>query len=113
MQLYDLVLKLALSVRAGKAPRPETFTNFYFGSAAVHEWGDVARKIGPILLKKGKVEKAEARSVKYEEVDDFAALVSNSRSIADRAFGLGWKPVAPSLEDTLEEDIDAILAKLK
>lgn len=112
VQLYNLVLKLALSVRAGKAPRPETFANFYFGSTAVHEWGDIARKIGPILLKKGKVEKAEARSVKYEEVENFAALSSNSRSIAERSRALGWNPVAPSLEDTLEEDIDATLAKL-
>lgn len=61
--LYNLVLNLALSVRGGQATRPETFENFYFGSVGEHAWGDVARRIGPILFKKGKVEKAEARSV--------------------------------------------------
>lgn len=64
MLLYTLVLNLALSVRSGQATRPEAFANFYFGSVGEHAWGDVARKIGPILLAKGKVEKAEARSVK-------------------------------------------------
>ncbi|CAE6462077.1 unnamed protein product [Rhizoctonia solani] len=67
IKLYSLVLNLALSVRAGEAPRPEAYANFYFGSVGEHAWGDIARKIGPILLKKGKVEKAEARSIKAGE----------------------------------------------
>jgi hypothetical protein len=64
VHLYNLVLGLALSVRSGETPRPETFANFYFGSVGEHAWGDIARKIGPILLQKGKVEKAEARSIR-------------------------------------------------
>jgi hypothetical protein len=68
MLLYNIVLNLALSVRGGQATRPEAFENFYFGSVGEHAWGDVAKKIGPILLAKGKVEKAEARSVKACEL---------------------------------------------
>ncbi|CAE6470731.1 unnamed protein product [Rhizoctonia solani] len=109
VQLYTLVLNLALSVRIGEAPRPEAFANFYFGSVGEHAWGDVAKKLGPILLKKGKVEKAEARSIKADEVQNFSALATNSRSVAERSRKLGWTTVARSLEDTLEEDIDAVL----
>ncbi|KAJ1304796.1 hypothetical protein OPQ81_005932 [Rhizoctonia solani] len=112
VQLYILVLNLALSVRAGETPRPETFANFYFGSVEEHAWGDVAKQLGPILLKRGKVEKAEARSIGADEVQSFGALTSNSRSIAERSRQLGWTPVAKSLEDTLEEDVDAVLATL-
>ncbi|KAF8706168.1 NAD-P-binding protein, partial [Rhizoctonia solani] len=112
IKLYSLVLNLALSVRAGEAPRPEAYANFYFGSVGEHAWGDIARKIGPILLKKGKVEKAEARSIKADEVKNFAALTTNSRSTAERSRKLGWTTIAKSLEDTLEEDVDAVLATL-
>ncbi|CAE6416212.1 unnamed protein product [Rhizoctonia solani] len=113
IKLYSLVLNLALSVRAGETPRPETFANFYFGSVGEHAWGDIAKKLGPILLKKGKVEKAEARSIKADEVENFSALTTNSRSIAERSRNLGWTTVARSLEDTLEEDVDAVLSTLK
>ncbi|CAE6438851.1 unnamed protein product [Rhizoctonia solani] len=113
VQLYTLVLNLALSVRIGEAPRPEAFANFYFGSVGEHAWGDVAKKLGPILLKKGKVEKAEARSIKADEVQNFSALTTNSRSVAERSRKLGWTTVAKSLEDNLEEDVDAVLATLK
>ncbi|EUC64034.1 NAD-binding domain protein, partial [Rhizoctonia solani AG-3 Rhs1AP] len=112
VQLYTLVLNLALSVRIGEAPRPEAFANFYFGSVGEHAWGDVAKKLGPILLKKGKVEKAEARSIKADEVQNFSALATNSRSVAERSRKLGWTTVARSLEDTLEEDIDAVLEQM-
>jgi hypothetical protein len=65
--LYTLVLNLALSVRAGNNTRPETFENFYFGSVGEHAWGHVAKKIGLVLFERGKVERAEARSVKAGE----------------------------------------------
>ncbi|KAH7339828.1 NAD(P)-binding protein [Rhizoctonia solani] len=113
VQLYALVLNLALSVRAGEATRPEAFANFYFGSVGEHAWGDIAKRLGPILLKRGKVEKTEARSIKADEVQNFSALATNSRSVAERSRKLGWTTVAKSLEDTLEEDVDAVLATLK
>ncbi|KAB5595104.1 hypothetical protein CTheo_1392 [Ceratobasidium theobromae] len=113
VHLYNLVLGLAFSVRSGEAPRPQTFANFYFGSVGEHAWGDIAKRLGPILLKRGKVEKAEARSIRADEVEDFAALMSNSRSVAERSRELGWTTVAKSLEDTLEDDVDAVLATLK
>ncbi|CAE6514169.1 unnamed protein product [Rhizoctonia solani] len=113
VQLYTLVLNLALSVRAGETSRPEAFANFYFGSVGEHAWGDIAKRLGPILLKRGKVEKAEARSINAGEVENFSALTTNSRSVAERSRKLGWATVAKSLEETLEEDVDAVLATLK
>lgn len=112
VKLYALVLNLGLSVRAGETPRPETFANFYFGSVGEHAWGDIAKQLGPILLQRGKVEKAEARSIRADEVKSFGALTSNSRSVAERSRKLGWTTVAKSIEDTLEEDVDAVLATL-
>ncbi|KAG9123988.1 hypothetical protein FRC07_013292 [Ceratobasidium sp. 392] len=110
--LYNIILNLALSVRSGQTPRPEVYTNFYFASVGEHAWGDIAKQIGPILFTKGKVEKAEARSVKASEVENFSALATNSRSVSERGRNLGWTTVARSLEDSLEEHIDAVLASL-
>lgn len=44
------------------------------------------------------------------EVENFSALSTNSRSVSERGRKLGWTTVAKSLEDTLEDDIDAVLA---
>ncbi|KAG8703231.1 hypothetical protein FRC09_004276 [Ceratobasidium sp. 395] len=107
--LYNLILNLALSVRGGQTPRPEAYANFYFASVGEHAWGNLAKQIGPILLAKGKVEKAEARSVKASEVENFSSLSTNSRSVSERGRNLGWTTVAKSLEDSLEEQIDAVL----
>ncbi|KAG8722035.1 hypothetical protein FRC08_007804 [Ceratobasidium sp. 394] len=109
--LYNIILNLALSVRSGQTPRPEVYTNFYFGSVREYAWGDIAKLIGPILLAKGKVEKAEARSVKASEIN-YGSIASNSRSVSERGRNLGWTTVAKSLEDSLEEDIDAVLAAM-
>ncbi|KAG8747798.1 hypothetical protein FRC10_011243 [Ceratobasidium sp. 414] len=111
--LYNIILNLALSVRSGQTPRPEVYTNFYFASVREHAWGDIAKRIGPILLAKGKVEKAEARSIKASKIENFSALSTNSRSVSERGRNLGWTTVAKSLEDSLEENIDAVLAALK
>jgi hypothetical protein len=51
--------------------------------------------------------------VLLDEVENFVALTTNSRSVAERSRKLGWTTVAKSLEDTLEEDIDAVLATMK
>ncbi|KAG9101516.1 hypothetical protein FS749_006086 [Ceratobasidium sp. UAMH 11750] len=111
VSLYSIVLNPALSVRSGQTPRPEVYANFYFGSVREYAWGDIARLIGPILLAKGKVEKAEARSVKASELN-YSSIGSNSRSVSERGRNLGWTTVAKSLEDSLEEDIDAVLASI-
>ncbi|CAE6503271.1 unnamed protein product [Rhizoctonia solani] len=95
VKLYELVLQHALSVREGKTPRPAKYANFYFGTAGEH--------------KKGKADTPEARSITADEMK-WPAVATNSRSIAERSRSLGWNPTAKSVHDTLEEDLDALLA---
>ncbi|CAE6480465.1 unnamed protein product [Rhizoctonia solani] len=112
VKLYELVLQHALSVREGKIPRPPKFANFYFGTAGEHVWGDIAKQIGTLLHKKGKADTPEARSITADEMQ-WPAVATNSRSVAERSRSLGWNPTAKSVHDTLEGDLDALLATLK
>ncbi|CAE6480471.1 unnamed protein product [Rhizoctonia solani] len=112
VKLYELVLQHALSVREGKTPRPPKFANFYFGTAGEHAWGDIAKQLGLLLHKKGKADTPEARSITADEMK-WPAVATNSRSVAERSRSLGWNPTAKSVHETLEEDLDALLATLK
>lgn len=38
-------------------------------------------------------------------------MANNSRSVSERGFSIKWRPHAPSIEETLEEDVLATLAK--
>lgn len=70
-------------------------------------WGDVARALAPILYEKKVVDSPEAVSAPAKDL--WPAISSNSQSVANRGFKDGWKPVHPSLWDTLKEDVDAVL----
>ncbi|CAE6439167.1 unnamed protein product [Rhizoctonia solani] len=111
VKLYELVLQHAISVRDGQTPRPAKFENFYFGSAGEHVWGDIAKQLGPLLHQKGKADTPEARSITADEMK-WPAVATNSRSVAERSRSLGWNPTAKSVHETLEEDLDAVLATL-
>jgi hypothetical protein len=62
---------------------------------------------------KGSVYEVLPRFARLAEVENFSALTTNSRSVSERGRNLGWTTVAKSLEDTLEEDIDAVIASTK
>jgi len=118
-ELYLIVLDKALVERAtGTFTATATTTTtttavsdpyerFYWGSVATHQWGNVAQDIAKILYKKGLVDSDKAISVPADEVSP--AVASNSRTVANRSFKEGWKPDHPSLEDTLEEDVNGVL----
>jgi len=101
--LYLLILDLALS---GKDSN-KAFGKFYFGSVGEHAWGDVAKALAPLLYDRGVVDNAQAVSISWDDTLRYTA--TNSRSVSNRGFALGWKPIAKSLEGTLEEDVDATL----
>lgn len=115
--LYLIILDKALVERASGintqantvALDVDPFERWYFGSVGEHQWGDVPRKLGPLLYARGLVDTPKAVSVTVEEVS--SATATNSRSVANRGFKDGWKPNRPSLEATLEEDIDGVLEK--
>ncbi|TDL24607.1 NAD(P)-binding protein [Rickenella mellea] len=107
MDLYLIVFKLATS---GEDPETSPYAKFYFASAAEHTWGDVARDIAPLLYKRGLVKNQEAISVPASEDRELTMLTAtNSRSVSERSFALGWKPKSRSLKETLEEDVDAVI----
>ncbi|KAF8305795.1 hypothetical protein DL93DRAFT_2172467, partial [Clavulina sp. PMI_390] len=106
--LYQVILDKALVDRAtGLNIDIDPYERFYFGSVAEHTFGDVARKLAPLLHARGLVDTIETASIPVEEAP--IATVTNSRSVANRGFKDGWKPSAPSWQETLEEDIDAVL----
>jgi len=110
--LYDLVLGRAFSGQDKGSP----YAKFYFGSVGEHAWGDVDRRVAKLLYERKKLQSPDAHNVPLKDLlkdAPFARYVaSNSRSRSDRGFAIGWKPSAPSLEDTLPEDVDATLKQL-
>ncbi|KAF8591025.1 NAD(P)-binding protein [Ramaria rubella] len=109
VELYLLVLSLSLSGTDKSGP----YAKFYFGSVHEHVWGDIIRQIGQILYEKQVIETREAKSVLLKMVPSLTNTANNSRSASDRGFALGWKPKSKSVEETLEEDVTATLAKLQ
>lgn len=108
-ELYLIVLDKALVERATGTLTAvsDPYERFYWGSVATHQWGNVAQEIAKILYKKGLVDADKAVSVPANEVSP--AVTSNSRTVANRGFKEGWKPHHPSLENTLEQDVDGVL----
>lgn len=120
VDLYVILLEKALAERetainpqdisgAQIVAAVDPYERWYFGSVGEHMWGDIGRKLGPLLYARGLVNTPEAVSIPASEVSP--ATATNSRSVANRAFKDGWKPHRPSLEDILDEDIDGVLEK--
>jgi len=115
-ELYLIVLDKALVERVTgtfatttttTAAVSDPYERFYWGSVATHQWGNIAQDIAKILYKKGLVDSDKAISVPVNEVSP--SVASNSRTVANRGFKEGWKPDHPSLENTLEEDVNGVL----
>ncbi|KAF7319786.1 hypothetical protein MKEN_00761100 [Mycena kentingensis (nom. inval.)] len=86
---------------------------FYLCATDMYQWKELAEELGKRLHAKGAIPTAEARPLKPEEVEgalgawsDFA-YASNSRSVAGKAYDLGWKPAHPTGSNGLFNSIDA------
>jgi nucleoside-diphosphate-sugar epimerase len=106
VDLYLLVLDQALNAPEAKSP----YEQFYFGSVAEHEWGDIARRLAPLLHARGVVDSPEATSIPISEAPNMKFVANNSRSKSERGRKLGWSPHRKSIQESLEEDVDAVLA---
>lgn len=106
-ELYALVLEHALS---GKN-NGKSYENFFWGSVGEHAWGDVTQALAQKLHTKGLVDSNTPRSVSLDEEPDLYWTAGTSRTVSNRGFALGWKPVAPSLEVTLDEEIEITVPK--
>jgi nucleoside-diphosphate-sugar epimerase len=86
---------------------------YYFSENGEHAWGELAAKIAAKAKAKGYLKTDNVASLSNEEIakiNPFGAILwgSNSRGTASRAGKfLGWKPVGPSLDDTLDDLIDS------
>lgn len=111
-KLYVLIFEKAVLERTQSRVSSDPYERFYWGSTRTHIWKDVANGIARILYEKndGIVNSPEAESRPVEELP--GATTTNSHTVSNRGFFNGWKPVEKSLEHTLEEDVDAVLAQL-
>jgi len=108
--LYSLVLDFGLS---GKNTN-KSYANFFWGSVGEHQWGDIAARIAPILYEKGLVESPTPQSISPSELPfpDLSATATNSRTLADRGFNLGWKPSRPSFIDSIPSEVELTLSQI-
>jgi nucleoside-diphosphate-sugar epimerase len=89
---------------------------YYFTENGEHTWRQLSEKIGEVLYRKGIIKSPEVTSFPDDEVESslwgvfsWLAVGSQSNSKAERVRKLGWKPHRPSLLDSVEEQIDALL----
>ncbi|KIO27839.1 hypothetical protein M407DRAFT_22891 [Tulasnella calospora MUT 4182] len=116
VDLYVLLFNLALSSRQSREV-VDPYERWFWGSSTrSHVWGDITRELAKILYAKGIVQKG-VRSVSLEEAEfgqEFGLVITahNSRVVANRGFALGWRPHGPTLEETLEGEVEWTLAQL-
>lgn len=111
VNLYLIVLNKALAERHASPSSTVTpidpFERFYFGSVEEKSFGQIARGLAPLLHKRGLVDSPRAISVPIEEAP--MATLLTARTVASRSLRDGWKPTAPTVEETYEEDIEGVL----
>jgi hypothetical protein len=102
------VLNHALTSSAYPA---DPYEAFYFGSVGEHIWGEVFTGVAQILYNHPKklLTTPEVRTVELNDFPKLKIVSSNSRSVGQRSFGLGWKPKEKPLSAYLEEDVLTIV----
>lgn len=117
VHVFDLsrfwILLVEQAVQTGSGPvNPDIWgpKAYYFVAAGRHRWSDIARKVARIARDKGLI-----RTEATQRIDVLEARTSgdiswglNSRGEARRARKvLGWSPSAPTLDETLPQEVDA------
>lgn len=111
VHIHDLGNLFVLLTEAAVAGRHDDglwgADGYYLVENGEHVWGDVSRSIAEIAAKEGYIPAPTVETVDIETCEKFAGYQAlswgmNSRGKARRAARLlGWKPVAPSLEEEL------------
>ncbi|KAJ2916607.1 hypothetical protein MD484_g3822, partial [Candolleomyces efflorescens] len=106
--IYILVLDAVLSKKNPGHGRE----GFYFGENGEHTLYDAYKRVSEILFDLGVGKSREPTAFSGEEIDKYSlalfGLGANSRCRANRARGLGWKPVK-----TTEDFIDSLDAEVR
>ena len=113
---YLFVLEKALE---GKAQTGKD--GWYFVETGEHYLKDVVAEIGKQLFKHKAIKQEEVTQFTPEEVEKYLGpagwvfIGSNSRSRADRAKTLGWKPSGKkgTVIDSIAEEVETLLAEEK
>jgi len=110
---YFLLLEKALKGEASTGK-----DGWYFCESGEHYLKDLVAKIGEELFKRNAIQQAEVVEFKPEEVDVYLShhawwsIGANSRSRAERARALGWKPSSKkqSAFESIGPEVETILA---
>jgi nucleoside-diphosphate-sugar epimerase len=122
--LFDQLLAVyGPDAKSDAKPSPYLTTGregYYFTENGRHSWRQLAEKIGEVLHKKGLAKSAKATSFPDDEVESaligplsWLAVGSQSNCKAGRVRQLGWNPHRPSLFDSVEEQVDALINETK
>ena len=118
--LAQLYLLLAEAGAAGRRDNDLWGGNvYYLVEGGEHLWSDIATQIGKEAEKQGFVQSLESRSLSRDAALEQAGFEAeswgmNSRGKAERAGKvLGWKPTAPSLEDTVPDIVKSEYERLQ
>ena len=117
--LDQLLAAYGPTAKADAKPSPYLTTGregYYFAESGRHTWRQLAEKIGQVLYKKGIAKSADVTSFPENEVESalgnpfgWLGLASQANSKAERIRKLGWKPHRPSLFDSVEEQVNALI----
>jgi nucleoside-diphosphate-sugar epimerase len=121
--LDQLLATYGPNARADLKPSPYLTTGregYYFAENGRHSWRQLSEKIGEVLYRKGVIESPQVTSFPENEVESafgnphaWLGWATQSNSAAARIRKLGWKPHQPSLFDSAEEQVDAIINEAK
>ncbi|KAI8908722.1 hypothetical protein DFJ77DRAFT_421712, partial [Powellomyces hirtus] len=112
--LAEFYVLLIESLWEGKAPVGAE--GYYFcENGTEHDFRTLAQKIAEELKKQGGIGDGKADSVPEDQVEKvfgenaYMLLSGNSRSRADKARKLGWKPTQKGLYESVGEDVGRLL----
>lgn len=105
---YLILVNEALKPNGGAAAWGPT--GYYFTAVHEHRWGDITKSIAKISAAKGAIPTDEVEVLTPEEatkVHPWATVLwgGNCRSRSDGLKALGWKPVGPLIEESLDSMI--------
>lgn len=102
-QLYALVLDLSLS---GKNTN-KSYANFFWAAHGTFVWGEINTKLAKIMHAKGMLDTADVGRVTPDVELAYALTSHNCRVVANRSYGLGWRPTGKDLydEELLAEEV--------
>jgi nucleoside-diphosphate-sugar epimerase len=124
MIIFDqLIAAYGPDAKPDVQPNPYLTTGregYYFAENGAFKWRQLSEKIGEVLYKKGIVKSSEVTSFPDDEVENnlldiysWFLFGSQANSKAERVRKLGWNPHCPSLFDSVEEQVDALIENTK